>query len=113
VWVKNLAQEGGWIGVSADKGKDKKKPRLPDLCREYGLTCVVMTNSLHQKGVASHQEVLHEILRNIEAIYRAPNGTIISIGQMQERGGIVKFALRINRPQRPQISLGAFLENPN
>jgi hypothetical protein len=72
-----------------------------------------MTDTLHKKGVNMHQEVLHEILRNIEPIYRAPAGTVISIGQIQEKGGIVKFAFRINRPGKPQISLGLFLENPN
>jgi len=113
VWLPNLADEGGWIAVSADLGRDKKKPSLPQLCRDYGVTSVLMTDTLHKKGVNMHQEVLHEILRNIEPIYKAPAGTVISIGQTQEKGGIVKFALRINRPGKPQISLATLLENPS
>lgn len=113
VWIRSLAHEGGWIIVSADKGKDKRKPALPQLCREYKVTCVIMSSSLHQKGGAMHQEVLNEILRNIASIYRAPLGTIISIGQIQEKGGLVKFAFRINRPGKTQISLSSFLEDPD
>lgn len=113
VWVKSLALEGGWIVVSADKGKDRKKPRLPQLCRDYRVTCVIMSSSLQNKGSATHQEVLHAILENIMPIYKAPGGTVISIGQIQEKGGLVRFAFRINRPKRPQISLSSFLETPN
>lgn len=74
VWVKNLAAEGGWIVITADHGRDKSQPMLPQLCGEYGLTCVTMTSTLHQKGVAMHQAVLHEILRNMEPIYRGACG---------------------------------------
>lgn len=112
-WVPSLAKEGGWIIITADKGKDKHKPMLPQLCRDYKVTCVLMSSSLHGKGVAMHQEVLNEVLRNITPIYKAPLGTVISIGQIQEKGGFVKFAFRINRPGKPQISLGSFLENPD
>ena len=111
-WLPNLANEGGWIAVSADHGRDKTKPSLPQLCRDYKVSCVLMTDTLHKKGQMMHQEVLHEILRNIKPIYAAPPGTVISIGQIQERGGIVKFAFRINRVGKPQISLGSFLQNP-
>jgi hypothetical protein len=107
VWIKTLASEGGWIVITADRGKDKSKPSLPRLCEEYGITCVTMTKSVAEKGSGTHLEVLHEVLRNAEPIYRTPPGTIISLGM--ESGEIIRFAFRINRPKKPQISLAAFL----
>jgi hypothetical protein len=108
--VPDLARKGGWVIITADKGTDRKKPSLPQLCREYKITCVAMTNSLAQKGTAMHQEVLHEIIRNIAAIYKAPLGTVISIGQTGQHGALIKFAFRVNRPGKPQISLETLLE---
>lgn len=110
VWVKNLASEGGWIAISHDQGHDKTRPKLPVLCREYGLTCILMSSALHQQGVKMHMEVIHEVLRNAEAIYKAPPGSVIKLCQTQERGGIVKFMFRVTRKDGPPVSLGVFLD---
>lgn len=109
VWLPNLAQEGGWIIVSKDLGRHSKaggKPSLPELCAQYGVTCVALTGKLGNAKAAEHQEALDEVMRNVAPIYQAPKGTIIKLGMDYLKGGIKRYALRVR-----QRSLGVFLES--
>ncbi len=110
VWLPNLAQQGGWIVVSKDRGRHKigkgGKPSLPILCDQYGVTCVAFTGKLGNTVATEHQEALDEVMRNIGVIYQAPKGTIIKLGMDYARGGIKRYALRVK-----QRSLGVFLES--
>jgi hypothetical protein len=107
VWLPNLAAEGGWTVISKDGGQHSKssgKPSLPELCIEYGVTCVAFTGGLGNARAVDHQEALNEVMANIEPIYQAPKGTIIKIGRDFVKGGIKRYALRVK-----QRSLGVFL----
>lgn len=106
VWVPNLAKQGGWIVVTKDRGKGKSdKPRLPELCVEYGLTCIALTSKLGQAKSTEHQEALDEVMRNIGPVYAAPAGTVIKLAMDFAKGGIKRYVLRVGAN-----SLGAFLE---
>jgi hypothetical protein len=79
---------------------------LPDLCGQYGVTCVAFTGKLGNAKASEHQEALDEVMRNIAPIYQAPKGTIIKLGMDYLKGGIKRYALRVR-----QRSLGIFLES--
>lgn len=108
VWVPSLAQQGGWIVVTKDRGKHSAidKPRLPELCVEYKVTCVAFTGKLGQAKATEIQEAIDEVMRNIEPIYAAPQGTIIKLGMDYAKGRIKRYVLRVGK-----ISLGAFIES--
>jgi PIN domain-containing protein len=112
VWVPNLARQGGWIVITKDRGKHTiagkvRKPRLPELCVAYGVTCVTFTGKLGHAKATEIQEAIDEVMRNIEPIYAAPAGTIIKIGMDFAKGNIKRYVLRVG-----QRSLGSFLEGP-
>jgi hypothetical protein len=109
VWLPNLAQQGGWIVISKDRGRHSKakgKPSLPELCAQYGVTCVAFTGKLGNAKATEHQEALDEVMRNVAPIYQAQKGTIIKLGMDYLKGGIKRYALRVK-----QQGLGAFLES--
>ena len=109
VWVPNLAEQGGWIIITKDRGKHSSqgksgKPRLPDLCIEYKITCVAISNKLGHAKAAEIQEAIDEAMRNIQAIYAAPAGTIVKLGIEYTKGDIKHYSLRVGN-----VSLGSFL----
>src|SRR5439155_9170257 len=108
VWVTGLAQQGGWIVITKDRGKHSTigKPRLPDLCIEYKVTCVAFTGKLGQAKATEIQEAIDEVMRNVEPIYAAPPGTIIKLGMDYGKGNVKRYVLRVGN-----ISLGAFVES--
>jgi hypothetical protein len=56
LWVPKMAEEGGWIVITSDGGKQSKKgDKLPELCEEHGVTHVVMSQKLHHKR--SHEKI--------------------------------------------------------
>jgi hypothetical protein len=111
VWVPNLAKQGGWIVITKDRGKHGtagklRKPRLPELCVEYKVTCVAISNKLGHAKAAEIQEAIGEVMVNIEPIYAAPPGTIIKLGIEFSTGNIKSYRLRVGN-----VSLGSFLES--
>jgi hypothetical protein len=46
-WVPKIAA-GGWTVISTDRGRRCGGQRLPDICREYGVTHILLSSSLHQ-----------------------------------------------------------------
>ena len=51
-WIPAIAQEGGWVVVTADRGKHSKKDeKLPYICRDFGVTHVTLSCGLHRRNM--------------------------------------------------------------
>jgi len=50
VWIPKIAQEGGWVIFTCDQGKkSKKSEKLPEICRAYGVTHVMLSQKIHKR----------------------------------------------------------------
>jgi hypothetical protein len=80
VWIPMLARERGWIVITADRGHDPKKEKLPVLCSKYEITHISMTTNFHQAGYLVHKHAVLMLFPQICACLKVPNGTRISLG---------------------------------
>lgn len=57
-WIPKLASEP-WVVVSGDRGRQSGMgPKLPDLCRETGITHILLGKSVHVKKAAEKIAIL-------------------------------------------------------
>ena len=50
-WIPEIAKQGGWIIVTSDRGTHSRKDeRLPMICRDFGVTHVLLSGSLHRRN---------------------------------------------------------------
>jgi hypothetical protein len=72
IWIPRLGAEGDWIVITADAGTHSKRGRkLPQLCREYSVTHVVLSRTLHQRTVLEKVAALACIWPKIELLRAA------------------------------------------
>jgi len=48
-WIPQIAAEG-WILISADRGRRCGGPKLPLLCRQYHVTHVLLSGTIHSQS---------------------------------------------------------------
>lgn len=80
VWLPQLAQEGDWIVITSDKGRDTKKPQLPIYCRDLKITHVIFTSKILTAGLIAHKQAFYCLWPQIVKIPLLPKGTRINLG---------------------------------
>ncbi|MBT5709391.1 MAG: hypothetical protein HOI66_23965 [Verrucomicrobia bacterium] len=80
VWVKNLSEKDGWIVVSADRGKDPKKAKLPHLCIANKTTSVLFTSYLHTKTFFYQKHALLSVFPDLLLLPQVKKGTVVKLG---------------------------------
>lgn len=75
-WVPRLAGEG-WIVISADRGSGsrKKGTPLPIVCRENGITHVLISGKLHNKEQLEKACAILDVREKLYELDDAPKGT--------------------------------------
>jgi len=76
-WIPLIAEEG-WIVVTADRGKRGKKSKgekLPLVCRQFGVTHVMLSSSIHHKSNFDKIRILLEVWPEIMDLVKAPRGS--------------------------------------
>ena len=57
-WIPELSNDPEWVVITADKGLDPKREKLPMLCREFNISHVSMTQAVHHAGYSVHKHAL-------------------------------------------------------
>jgi hypothetical protein len=79
-WLPLLEKQGGWIVITADRGKDPKKQKLPRICANLGITHISLTPALIKAGYQAHEDALLSVFSEISHIHLLPKGTKVSLG---------------------------------
>jgi hypothetical protein len=90
-WLPLLEQDKEWIVITTDRGKDPKKPKLPVICAELGITHVIFTTGLLRNGYKAHKQALLCVWPQMVRMDRLPRGTRISLGYKFYKGGITQW----------------------
>jgi hypothetical protein len=80
VWIPMLTGEPGWIVITADRGGDPKKEKLPLLCSRHHITHISMTPNFHKAGYLVHKHGILMLFHQICGCLKLPNGTRVSLG---------------------------------
>lgn len=76
-WIPQIAEER-WIVVTADRGrrgKQSKGEKLPLVCRQFGVTHVMLSSSIHHKSNFDKIRILLEVWPGIIDLVNAPRGS--------------------------------------
>jgi hypothetical protein len=90
-WIPQLGKEGGWIVISGDRAKRANKGgKLPELCKQHGITHVLLSSTLHQKKAHEKLAALALIWNEIAALHEVPLGTrfILRYKETKAKGGL-------------------------
>jgi hypothetical protein len=79
-WIPKIAKEGGWVVLSADRGKRNRvgelpHEKLPFLCRTHRVTHVLLSGSLQSSKTFIKGQALVAVWREILTAATAPAGT--------------------------------------
>ena len=87
-WLPILENHNSkWIVVTADRGRDPKKPKLPFICEELGVTHIMMTPTLKDAGYVAQKQALLTVWPQIVRTPFLPRGTRISLGVRRYTAG--------------------------
>ncbi|MBP3954006.1 hypothetical protein J8F10_01670 [Gemmata sp. G18] len=104
-WIPQLAAEGGWVVISSDGAKQSGRgDKLPDLCRAFGITHIVLSPSLHSKRASEKSGAIANLWTQIEsAVSAAVPGTRFVLRYKSKKGtNLVSLALvEVPRPPEP------------
>lgn len=76
VWIPKLADEGGWIVISADRGiNSKKSEKLPLICKSLGVSHVLLSAKLHSRNMYTKAIAIEASWDGLIAIGSAPLGS--------------------------------------
>jgi PIN like domain len=79
-WLPSLKKQGDWIVVTADRGKDPKKQKLPLICSSWGITHISLTPALVKAGYAAQEKALRVVFPELMHAHLLPKGTKVSLG---------------------------------
>jgi hypothetical protein len=94
VWVPRLQKEGGWVVITTDGGKNsKRREKLPDLCRAYRVSHLVMSKTLHTQSSFQKAAALAQMWPSIELLHDEPKGTRWNLKYKTGKGGTLILKL--------------------
>lgn len=87
VWIPKIASDGEWIIITSDGGRQSKKgDKLPELCKEYGITHVVLSPKLHQRRAHEKISALSFVWEQITKLELEPPGCRFDLQIKQKKG---------------------------
>jgi hypothetical protein len=99
-WVPRI-QKQGYIIITADRGKGGKGGKgqtLPDLCRRYGITHVMLSNELHKSNSQTKADAIRETFEALLALATVPHGSGFMLERARGRLRLVNQDLRNRKP---------------
>lgn len=97
VWIPEIAQEGGWIIVSMDRGRhSRKSERLPVICRAFRVTHVMLSPGLEKRNTYYRVLAVESCWQDLIAAGCAPPGTGFVLAMHQGRSSA---SFRLQRAQ--------------
>jgi len=77
-WLARLEKD--WIVLTADRGRDSRKQKLPTICGRLGITHISMTPVLLNAGYRAQKQALLSCWPEILKTPQLPKGTRVSFG---------------------------------
>lgn len=90
-WLKTLEQDKDWVVITADRGRDSKRPKLPIVCSALGITHISMTPALQEAGYSEHKQAMLCVWPQIVKVPFIPKGTKVSLGYHMVNKGATKI----------------------
>lgn len=79
-WVPILGLEGGWVVVTADRGKNSTVgDKLPDLCAEHLVSHIILSSKLHNKTSKEKIAWIAAVWSRVERVFDSPAGSRYSM----------------------------------
>lgn len=104
-WLEYIRENPDWVIITKDAGAKSTHNKLPMICREWGITHVVFTSGLIQKGFLAQKNALVGVWEQLFYLKHLPPGTQVKLGESRKRGQIDGYDLRVGG-----TSLAAALE---
>jgi len=89
-WIAILEKEKDWLVITADRGKETRKPKLPLICCQLGVTHLSMTPALSHDGYSAHKHAIFSVWPQIVRIPLIPKGTRVSFGYRMTNRGLTR-----------------------
>lgn len=89
-WIPLLEKEQDWIVITADRGRDARKQKLPLICARLKITHISMTPVLKNAGYKAHKQALLSVWPEIIQLQSLPKGTKVSFGYRMINRGLTK-----------------------
>jgi hypothetical protein len=108
VWIPKIAAEGGWIVISADRGKsnrEKFSEKLPYLCRAHRVTHVLLSARVHELTLFAKGQALVAVWAEFLKVKSAVAGTRFML-KKRDRGDGFQL-VNSDTPQPPRQPGGA------
>ncbi len=75
-WIPVLGKDGGWLVITGDRArKSNRGGKLPRLCKQYGITTLILSPKLAQKRSAEKLGCLLSMWEEIIALHQKPAGS--------------------------------------
>lgn len=76
-WLPKLQKERDWIVVTKDHGRDPKKPKLPDICKQLGITHLIISETIVTNAEIKHSLVT--VFPHMTLVSSLPKGTQVRL----------------------------------
>jgi hypothetical protein len=86
IWISEIAREGNWIVITADRGiHSRMEEKLPLICREFNITHIMLSRGLHKRNIYYKALAIESSWSEIIATASAPPGTgfVLSMSENQ------------------------------
>ena len=98
-WIPKLPDDKyHYVVISGDAGKNSiRGKKLPELCREHGVTHVILSPTLSQKPSSHKQAAITEHWSSIETLHDATPGSRFQLQYIQSKGkgGVVRVTVSL------------------
>jgi len=88
---KREGWKGDWIVITADRGKDPKKRKLPLICSKEQITFVALTSSPAKAGYKAQEKALRLVFPEPMHVHLLPKGMKVSLGCKTTKGNAAKI----------------------
>ena len=94
-WLRPI-REDGWVPVTCDRGRDKKKERLPLICKEWKITHIAFSSTLLNKGPTAQKNAIGAVWEELFHLDQYPAGSQMRLGEAgTSKSGAIRYALRV------------------
>ena len=95
-WLQTLRKDPTWIVITKDAGKNAAPEKLPLICQEWGVTHVLFTGGIIQKGFLTQKNALVGVWEKLFLLHHLPPGSQVKLGEASSKGDISGFDLRLS-----------------
>ena len=96
-WLEALRLDPSWIIITKDAGKNSAQEKLPLICHQWGITHIVFTAGIINKGFVTQKNAIAGVWEQLFQLHRLPPGSQVKLGESSQKGDVTGFELRVNQ----------------